>query len=115
MRNIGVTVDIPKKECDDPLCPFHGSLSVRGRVLEGIVIRDQMKGAIVIRRDYHHYVPKYLRYERRHSHITAYNPPCIEAKTGDNVKIMECRPLSKSISFVVIEKIAEKTNTEKKV
>jgi small subunit ribosomal protein S17 len=109
MRNIGISVETPKKECDDPLCPFHGSLSIRGRILEGIVIEDQMKGAIVIRRDYHHYVPKYLRYERRHSHMAAHNPPCIDAKNGDTVKIMECRPLTKSISFVVIEKKEEKS------
>jgi small subunit ribosomal protein S17 len=104
MRNIGIAAEVPKRECDDPLCPFHGTLSVRGRILEGIIISDHMKGAIVIRRDYHHYVPKYLRYERRHSHIAARIPPCIDVKIGDTVKIVECRPLSKSVSFVVIEK-----------
>jgi len=109
MRNIGIAVEAPKRECEDPLCPFHGTLPVRGRVLEGVVINDHMKGAIVIRRDYHHYVSKYLRYERRHSHISAHNPPCIDAKAGDRVKIAECRPLSKSVSFVVVEKIEEKS------
>ena len=108
MRNIGVNVEAPKKECDDPLCPFHGSLSVRGRILEGVVIDDQMKGAIVIKRDYHHYVPKYSRYERRHSHMVAHNPPCIDAKEGDRVIITETRPVSKTVSFVVVEKVGEK-------
>jgi small subunit ribosomal protein S17 len=64
-----------------------------------------MRGTIVVRRDYHHYVPKYLRYERRHRRISAHNPPCIEAQVNDTVKIMECRPLSKSVAFVVIEKV----------
>jgi small subunit ribosomal protein S17 len=109
MRNIGINIEAPKKECDDPLCPFHGNLPVRGRILEGVVIKDEMKGAIVIRRDYHQYVPKYLRYERRRSHIVAHNPPCIDARVGDTVKIIECRPLSKSISFVAIEKKEEKS------
>jgi len=108
MRNIGVPVETPKKECDDPCCPFHGTLPVRGRALEGVVISDRMKETIVIRRDYHHYIPKYLRYERRHSRIAAHNPPCIDAKIGNKVKIMECRPLNKSVSFVVIEKMGEK-------
>ena len=108
MKNIGIDVEVPKRECDDPLCPFHGTLSVRGHILDGIVINNQMNEAIVIRRDYNHYVPKYLRYERRHSHIVAHNPPCIDLKVGDNVTIAECRPLSKSISFVVIEKKEEK-------
>ena len=107
MRNIGVPVAAPKKECDDLRCPFHGTLPVRGRVLEGVVMSDHMKGTIVLRRDYYHYVPKYLRYERRHSRLAAHNPPCIDVKIGDKVKIMECRPLSKSVSFVVIEKIGE--------
>ncbi len=33
----------------------------------------------------------------------AYLPTCMDVKEGDEVKIAECRPLSKTISFVVIE------------
>jgi len=108
MENIGVPVEVPKKGCNDFNCPFHGSLPVRGRILEGIVIRSHMTRTVVIRRDYNQYIPKYLRYERRHSRLSVHNPPCIDAKTGDKIKIMECRPLSKSVSFVIIEKIEEK-------
>ncbi|MFH0748466.1 MAG: 30S ribosomal protein S17 [Candidatus Bathyarchaeota archaeon] len=104
MRNIGVPVVPPQKECTDPKCPFHSTLSVRGRILEGTVVKDHAQNTVIIRRDFNHYVPKYLRYERRHSHTAAHNPPCIEAKIGEKVKIMECRPLSKSVAFVVIEK-----------
>lgn len=104
MRDIGVPVEPPQKECDDPDCPFHSTLSVRGRVLEGTVVKDHMQKTVIVRRDYHNYIAKYLRYERRHSHIAAHNPPCIDAKVGETVRIMECRPLSKSVSFVVIEK-----------
>ncbi len=103
-RNIGIPVKPPKGTCDDPLCPFHGTLSVRGRVLEGVVVSAKMTRTVVVRRDYLHYVPKYMRYERRRSHIPAHNPPCIDAKEGDWVKIAECRPISKTVSFVVIEK-----------
>ena len=108
MRNIGIPVELPERECDDLLCPFHSNLSVRGRILEGVVVRDSMQETVIIKRDYYHYIPKYLRYERRHSRIAAHSPPCIEAKKGDRVKIMECRPLSKSVSFVVVEKRQEK-------
>jgi len=38
------------------------------------------------------------------SRITAHNPPCIAARRGEKVKIAECRPLSKTKSFVVVEK-----------
>ena len=95
----------PKKTCDDKNCPFHGELSVRGRVFEGVVVSAKMDKTVIVRRDYLRYVPKFKRYERRHSHIPAHNPPCINAKEGDKVKIVECRPISKTVSFVVVEKM----------
>jgi small subunit ribosomal protein S17 len=94
----------PEKTCNDPDCPFHGSLRLRGRVLEGIVTSAKMEKAVVVRRDYLEYVPKYKRYERRHGHIAAHNPPCINASENDHVKIMECRPISKTVSYIVVEK-----------
>jgi len=97
----------PKKTCEDPRCPFHGTLSVRGRVLDGVVISAKMDKTVVVRRDYLNYVSKFKRYERRHSHIPAHNPPCVGAKEGDRVKVAECRPLSKTVSFVVVEKLEE--------
>jgi len=98
----------PKVECNDRNCPFHGTLRVRGRVLEGIVISDKMDKTVIVRRDYLKYIPKYKRYERRHSHIPAHNPPCINARVNDRVKIAECRPISKTVSFVVIQKMEAK-------
>jgi small subunit ribosomal protein S17 len=52
-----------------------------------------------------HYVPKYERYEKRTSTFGAHCPPCIKTKVGDRVRIAECRPLSKMVSFVTIEKL----------
>ncbi|RLI40477.1 30S ribosomal protein S17, partial [Candidatus Bathyarchaeota archaeon] len=49
----------------------------------------------------------FKRYERRRSLIPAHNPPCINAKEGDTVRIAECRPISKTVSFVVVEKLEE--------
>ena len=95
----------PEKTCDDPDCPFHGSLSVRGRVLEGTVAGAEMNKTVIVRRDFLKYMPKYKRYERRHSHIPAHNPPCVNASENDWVKIAECRPISKTVSFVVVEKM----------
>jgi len=94
----------PEKRCDDPNCPFHGSLSIRGRILEGIVTSAKMDKTVIVRRDFLKHVPKYKRYERRHSHIPAHNPPCINASENDRVKIAECRPISKTVSFVIVEK-----------
>jgi small subunit ribosomal protein S17 len=102
-----LTAKKPKKTCDDINCPFHGTLSLRGRALEGIVISDKMDKTIIVRRDYLKYVPKFRRYERRRNNIAAHNPPCLEIKTGDKVKLAECHPISKTVSFVVIEKLEE--------
>lgn len=107
-RNIGVDVKPPRQSCDDPHCPFHGGLSVRGMMFEGEVVSDKMQRTVTVEREYLKYNSKYKRYERRRSTIHAHNPPCIDARPGDKVKIMECRPLSKTVSFVVIEKIGKK-------
>lgn len=97
----------PRRSCDDGNCPFHGTLSIRGRVLDGAVISAKMDKTVVVRRDYQLYVPKFKRYERRHSHISAHSPPCLAVKEGDKVRIAECRPISKTVSFVVVEKVEE--------
>jgi small subunit ribosomal protein S17 len=107
-KNIGLNISIPEKTCNDSKCPFHGKLKVRGKIMVGIVASDKMKNSIVVKRDYLHYVRKYMRYEKRRSKILAHNPPCIEVKQGDLVKIAECKPISKNISFVVVEKIEKR-------
>lgn len=94
----------PKRTCEDRNCPFHGDLAVRGHVLEGIVATAKMDKTVIVKRDYLQYVPKFMRYERRHSGIPSHNPPCVDAKEGDHVTIAECRPISKTVSFVVVER-----------
>jgi small subunit ribosomal protein S17 len=105
---MSLTFKKPKKTCNDKNCPFHGDLSRRGRVLEGSVVSAKMDKTVIVERDYSQYVPKFLRYERRHSRIPSHNPPCIDAEEGDRVKIAECRPISKTVSFVVVEKLEER-------
>jgi len=103
-RDIGIDVKEPDRECDDINCPFHGKLPVRGQIIEGVVVSDKAEKTVVVQRVYMKKIRKYERYEKRRSKIHAHNPPCIAAKAGDVVKIMECRPLSKTKSFVVVEK-----------
>jgi small subunit ribosomal protein S17 len=107
IRNIGVDAKPPENACNDPKCAWHGKLSIRGKILEGIVVSAKAQKTAIIERHYLHYLPKYERYERRHSRIAAYNPECISAKEGDRVRIAECRPLSKTKAFVVIEKLSD--------
>lgn len=102
-RDIGVDVQAPTAECTDPHCPFHGGFSVRGQIIEGQAVSTRMERSARVQREYLRYVPKYERYEKRTSSYNAHAPPCIQVQTGDRVKIMECRPISKTKSFVVIE------------
>ena len=104
-RNIGINVKPPEKTCEDINCPFHGTLGVRGNLIQGKVVSTRAQKTAVIEKNYQHYLPKYERFERRHSRIVAYNPECIGAKEGNIVTIAECRPLSKTKAFVVIEKV----------
>jgi small subunit ribosomal protein S17 len=101
-RNIGVEVPVPDKACNDKNCPFHGTLSVRGQIIEGVVASDKMQSTVIVEREYLWYLKKYERYEKRTRRYAAHAPPCLNVKAGDHVQIMECRPLSKTVSFVVI-------------
>lgn len=104
-RDIGIDVKPPSETCNDVNCPFHGTLPVRGQIITGVVTSTKMQGSVVVKREYMHYLPKYERFEKRTSKFTVHNPPCIKLKVGDKVRIAECRPLSKTVSFVVIEKL----------
>jgi len=89
--------------CIDRKCAIHGTVETRGRVFEGIVVSDKMQKTITLEWPRLNFLQKYERYEKRHSKIHAHNPPCLSAKTGDKVRVAECRPLAKTVTFVVIE------------
>ncbi|MFA6952534.1 MAG: 30S ribosomal protein S17 [Candidatus Methanomethylophilaceae archaeon] len=104
VRNIGIDVVPPTSECNDPNCPFHGSLSVRGQVIDGVVATVKMNKTVIVERNYLRFEKKYERYEKRSARYASHASPCLELKVGDHVKIMECRPISKTVSYVVVEK-----------
>jgi len=103
MSTAGLQVAAPKKSCEDDRCPFHGHLKVRGKLLSGRVVSTAGKSFVVVQMEYLHKVGKYSRGERRRSRMSAHLPSCIEAREGDRVTVGECRPISKTISFVVVE------------
>jgi len=96
---------IPEKKCSDVNCPFHGTLKIRGRTLVGNIVGAKMRKTASFELGRIHYIPKYERYEKRRTRLKVHNPECINAATGDVVKIVECRPLSKTKKFVIIEKL----------
>ena len=103
-RDIGIDVPAPEAACDDQVCPFHGNLPVRGAQIVGRVVSLKMQRTARIEKDRNHYIPKYERYERRTSAYAAHVPACLKVAEGDEVRIMECRPLSKTVAYVVVER-----------
>jgi small subunit ribosomal protein S17 len=111
-NGIGLDVKKPAKDCADKNCPFHGSITVRGRVLTGTVTSDKMSKTVAVGWTRKVYVPKYERYEKRRSKVKAHNPECINAKKGDLVKLVETKPLAKTKHFVVVEIIGSQSKGE---
>ena len=102
-QNIGLEVKMPKQACTDRNCPFHGRLSIRGKLFDGKVTGSKAKQTITLQKDAPIWFSKYKRYARGTSTIHAHVPACIDVETGNLVLAAECRPLSKSISYVVVE------------
>ena len=100
---VGINVKQPEKECHDSNCPFHGELSVRGQVIEGTVTSDKADRTITVERSFYKYINKFERYEKRNSKIQTHKPDCLDVEVGDSVKIAECRQLSKTKHFVLVE------------
>ena len=50
-------------------------VSIRGRILNGVVVSTKMKRTIIVRREYLHYIRKYNRYEKRHRNVAAHLSP----------------------------------------
>merc|ERR1711912_28617 len=106
-KSVGLGFKVPLKAKEgryiDKKCPFVGDVSIRGKILRGVVHRTFMKNTITIRRDYLHYQKKYRRYEKRHKMISAHCSPAFDPRPGDEVIIGECRPLTKTVRFNVLE------------
>jgi small subunit ribosomal protein S11e len=105
-KNIGLGIKTPDTASTgtyiDRKCPFTGNVSIRGRLMRGVVISTKMRRTVIVRRDYLHWIAKYRRFEKRNSKIPAHCSPAFVVKEGDIVQIGECRPLSKTVHFNVI-------------
>ena len=90
-------------ECNDKKCFRHGNVSVRGGRLIGKVVSAKARRTVIVEIEMARRIPKYHRWERRRSKISAHNPPCIRAKEGDVVLLGETRKLSKTKAWTVME------------
>ena len=114
-RNIGLNLMPPKQKCEDKNCPFHGTIGVRGRKLTGTVTSTRMRRTAVIEFSRLYFLPKYERYEKRTSKLKVHNPDCINAKEGNIVNVMECRPLSKTKNFIIVQDLGMEKGFKEKM
>ncbi|KFM20551.1 30S ribosomal protein S17P [Marine Group I thaumarchaeote SCGC AAA799-D07] len=105
IRNIGIPVNKLKNipEENERNNPFNGTLSIRGKLFEGTVIKVKAKKTVVIQKESPIYLTKFRRYGRSKNRIHAHVPSNIIVEEGDLVVAAECRPISKSVSFVIVE------------
>uniref|UniRef100_A0A2P2HWS0 Small ribosomal subunit protein uS17 n=1 Tax=Hirondellea gigas TaxID=1518452 RepID=A0A2P2HWS0_9CRUS len=117
LRNVGLGFKTPREAIEDTYidkkCPFTGNVSIRGRILTGVILKMKMTRTVVIRRDYLHFVKKYSRFEKRHRNMSVHMSPCFrDAVVGDIATVGECRPLSKTVRFNVL-KVTKAPGTKK--
>ena len=76
------------------------------RILQGVVVSDKMDKTVVVqveRRVMHPVYKKYIKSSKKY-HAHDENNAC---KVGDIVRIQECRPISKTVTWVVLEEATE--------
>ena len=78
-----------------------------GKFFTGVVLSDRMKNTIVVSLTYQSSHPLYQKIVRKNKKIYAENN--LAAKTGDQVKVREIRPISKTKRFTTVE-IIKKIN-----
>ena len=71
------------------------------RILQGVVISNKMDKSVVVRVERRAMHPVYKKYIKRSKNYTAHDEKNL-CKVGDNVQIMESRPISKTKSWVVV-------------
>ena len=119
-KSVGLGFKTPKAAINgkyiDKKCPFTGNVAIRGRIIRAQVASTKMKRSIIIRRNYLHWINKYQRYMKRHKNFAVHCSPCFDrVKVGDDVVVGQCRPLSKTIRYNVLEHIPRAAdNTGKK-
>ena len=72
------------------------------KVRQGVVVSDKMQKTVVVRLERRFAHPRYGKMVTRSTKVKAHDEKN-DAKTGDTVRIMETRPLSKDKRWRVVE------------
>lgn len=100
------------KTCLDKNCPVHGQISVRGKTLQGTVVKKKALKTAVIQIEKAKYIRKYERYMKKKVKIPVHCPECMDINIGDIVLVGETRKLSKTKSFVIMKKLGTLSHME---
>lgn len=87
-KSIGLGFKTPKTAIEgnyvDKKCPFTGNVSIRGRILTGIVVSTKMKRTIIVRRDYLQYIKKYRRFSLSFDLLLSLSDPLFSFQPSDS-------------------------------
>ncbi len=73
----------------------------RGKVLRGVVVSDKMQDTAVVSVTRFVKHPKYRKFIKRAKRYHVHNPRNTK-KMGDKVSIKECKPISKTKRFMIL-------------
>merc|ERR1711998_615382 len=106
-KPVGLGIKTPRSAIEgtyvDKKCPWTGNVTVRGKMITGVIKTTKMKNTVIIRKDYLHYIKKYQRFEKRHKNTPVHVSPAFRVKPGDEILAGQCRPLSKTVRFNLVK------------
>jgi small subunit ribosomal protein S17 len=82
--------------------------SLHGRTFVGVVTSTKMHKTAIVEWSKRIKIPKYDRFMIKKKKKAAHVPEDITVKVGDMVRIKETRPISKTKTFIIVEKIGFK-------
>jgi small subunit ribosomal protein S17 len=75
------------------------------RILQGVVVSDKQDKTVVVRVERRYMHPIYKKFIRRSKKYQAHDP-ANAGKVGDTVRIRECRPISKTKRWELVQETA---------
>ena len=76
------------------------------RILQGVVVSDKQDKTVVVRVERRYMHPIYKKFIRRSKKYAAHDP-ANAGKMGETVRIRECRPISKTKRWELVEEKAD--------